>query len=1447
MHNFGKDNRPHLPVRVGRAPVSMLIDTGAKFSCISDSCLAAIETINATKFRRTPARTTLVGANKSVLDCAELAHLPLRLPHTAIQWPVFIVKDLGADLLAGVDMLARLGAAVNASSGKVTFSTHAQKEEKIMLIATSDVAIDPCSTATVKVRAAGVTSNQSTPSITGIADSQYGTLIPGIISTDANGGSTVAFLNCTTMRAKVSKGDVVGCLDKVEAKEETWLTEQQTAAAICPVQEPPPQPPPPPLSQRHVQERRRRLAECLHIECPPQLRQQYEQLLLEFQDVFSLDDNDLGFTNAYEHKIELTSTNPVHVKQFRVPLAQQQFINDRVKELAKLKVIEPSTSPYNTPMFAVPKKTKPGEPPAYRLIQDLRQLNKLTKTDKHSICDVRTCLDRIGELKAKVFSSIDLRSGYHQMGLAKESRPYTAFTLPLLGQWQWRVTTMGLTGAPASFSKLMEKVMQGLDFILRYLDDLLAASSDHQQHLQHLRAALERLRKFNLKINPQKSTFGAPKVEYLGHSVSGEGFTIGEHKFHAIKEFPPPVTKKKVQQFLGLANFFRQLIPNFQKHAGHLSALLTTDNAWKMGPLPPKAAEAFHTLKNALLTKPVVAFPRPDHPFTLATDAALGDPNTPGGLGAVLTQTVDGHPRVIAYASRALKQHEKTQSAFQLELQAVVWALEHFGPYLRHSTFEVVTDHRPVANLSQQQLKSLHRLHEKMLEFPCVIKYRPGVLNDVADALSRNAINAVSVAVPDIQALQQSDPLCARIRRIRNGDMAEARQRPDLEAISDKFKEAGGFLMYSDPEGEYDGYRIVVPAAARKTVLEAAHAHKLAGHVGRDKTFASIKTKYWWPTLYADVDNFVKTCEVCQKAKDPWDFNKKRPLHPLQPPEAPNDRVHVDLFGPLPESACKNKWILTITCAFSRFVRVVPLPNKETRTVAEAILRHWIAVFGPMKKLVHDQGREFHSELLNHLLKSLGIEQRTTSAMAPAVNGQAEVFNKWIAAYIKKMSNDAKGDWEGHLAPLNLAYNSAIHSAHNRQPAAVMFGRSFKLPHLQPPRGQLPQQHQHPWAQQQQQLLRKTWQDVHQRLHHAGAAMQQQQLHQGTRTFVPLQGERVLLYYPRTALAAKGPPKLQQQWKEAVILAQLAPATFLVRPRWTGQRETIAHANRIKAFFPRIVLPRRHWCVDPRGQENEIAQMAASCPSYCPCRSAQQQGETKKKKKKPDLGHEGTRKKKKGRKNQDVGHQTSGQDPFLFRQPQEQQRKPIFIDYVPLTPGQRHWWLRSSPAGSPHANLRTSANNSSLFYSAEAENLFTTPESSSPELYSPPDTRTTGRSPSFRFPRPRPRSTLPRALQRLSTKLTGWRNVVLSSSSSGSGSTEASDDPDTTIVSAPTEGGQPAAQPASSRRRDPQPATSTPARPAGPPHPPAAPAQQQQQQQQQQRPDSPQPGPSTQR
>jgi hypothetical protein len=317
----------------------------------------------------------------------------------------------------------------------------------------------------------------------------------------------------------------------------------------------------------------------------------------------------------------------------------------------------------------------------------------------------------VGRSGAKVFSTIDLRASFWQMALKESARPLTAFTILGEGQFQWCRGAMGLTGCPSSFSRLIEIAMRGLHNIITYIDDILAFSKNHQEHLVHLEAVFIRLRQHGLKINIDKCYFGTSETAYLGHTLTGHGVAPGKDKAKAIAATAPPTTPKELKSFLGMINFFRNYIGHFATKAGPLYALTAQDHPWKRGTLPPEALTAFNRLKEELISAPVLAYPSENGQFRLYIDGALGGAGVEGGLGAVLCQDQpDGGCRPVGFASRRLLTHEKNYSAFLIELTAAVFAIGFFDIWLRPNRFTLYSDHKPMTKLSTVHTKTLNRL-----------------------------------------------------------------------------------------------------------------------------------------------------------------------------------------------------------------------------------------------------------------------------------------------------------------------------------------------------------------------------------------------------------------------------------------------------------------------------------------------------------------------------------------------------------------------------------------------------------------------------------------------------------------------------------------------------------------------------------------------------------------
>jgi hypothetical protein len=264
-------------------------------------------------------------------------------------------------------------------------------------------------------------------------------------------------------------------------------------------------------------------------------------------------------------------------------------------------------------------------------VQDFRLLNQHSHIDKYSMKEISECIGDIGRANSSIFTTLDLTSGFWQMKLHPESQPLTAFIIPNRGQFHWITSPMGLLGCPASFQRLMEKVLRGLEHILIYIDDVLIHTDTHEKHLEALEQVLMRLHQHRLKINQDKCLFGNQQVSYLGFTLTPEGIKPGKAKLKTIQNAAPPDDVKGIRSFMGLCNFFRHHIQDFAIIPAPLFKLTRQDSEYQSGPLTSAALTAFETLQNQLSKQPALAFPRHDWNYLLITNAYLPDLDSPGG------------------------------------------------------------------------------------------------------------------------------------------------------------------------------------------------------------------------------------------------------------------------------------------------------------------------------------------------------------------------------------------------------------------------------------------------------------------------------------------------------------------------------------------------------------------------------------------------------------------------------------------------------------------------------------------------------------------------------------------------------------------------------------------------------------------------------------------------
>ncbi|XP_046393726.1 uncharacterized protein LOC124161448 [Ischnura elegans] len=527
-----------------------------------------------------------------------------------------------------------------------------------------------------------------------------------------------------------------------------------------------------------------------------------------------------------------------------------------------------------------PRKEDASGKQKWRIVVDYRKLNDVTVGDAFPLPLITEILDQLG--KARYFSTLDLASGYHQIPKAKDDQHKTAFST-FQGHSQFKRMPFGLKGAPATFQRLMNTVLSGLQGLrcFVYLDNIVIFGNDFHSHNDRSKEVFGRLREYGLKLQPEKCEFLRTEVNYLGHVISEEGVKPDPGKVEMIHKFPRPKNTKQLQSFLGLAGYYRRFIHNFSQIARPLHELLkkNAEFEWK-----GEQEEAFQNLKEILMTEPILQYPDFSRPFLLTTDASNK------ALGAILSQGTPGKDLPIAYASRALNKAEKNYSTIEKELLAIVWGTQYFRPYLYGRKFTIITDHKPLTWIFNVKDPSsrLMRWRIKMEEYDYEIIYKKGKLNSNADALSR------------IWAIEASE-----------NESSEVETR---EQISKERKEE---------------------------ILREIHDSPVGGHQGMNRTYERVKLYHKWPGMKSDVEKYIRSCDKCQKNK----LTKpktKMPMVITQTPETVFEKCNLDIVGPFPVTSQENKYLLTfqddLRRSRSKIVKELKSRMQESHSKARKLL-----------------------------------------------------------------------------------------------------------------------------------------------------------------------------------------------------------------------------------------------------------------------------------------------------------------------------------------------------------------------------------------------------------------------------------------------------------------------------------------------------------------------------
>lgn len=914
-------------------------------------------------------------------------------------------------------------------------------------------------------------------------------------------------------------------------------------------------------------------------------KEEYLKFLSNFQEVFSKEIV-AGNCNLVEHSIKLRESCPIKQVPRRIPFHLRSEVDQIIEDMKCRNIIEESCSPWVSPAVMVKKKDG-----SLRFCVDYRKLNAVTIKDSYPLPRIDEIIDR---LAGNVwFSILDLKSGYWQIRMSPEDKEKTAFSIGN-GLWQFNVLPFGLCNAPATFERLMEKVLGKLlsKICFVYLDDVIVFGKTFEKMLLNLKEVFNCFKKANLKVNPEKCNFFSKEVTYLGFRISEKGVSTDPAKISSVTDWPVPKTKKQLRSFLGFCSYYRKFIKGFSLIAKPLF-VLTEDLSkfvWDMN-----CQEVFEKLKKLLVSAPILSFPIEKGEFILDTDASGH------GIGAVLSQIQGGSEKVIAYFSRVLNKSERNYCVTRRELLAIVDSIRSFHQYLYGQKFVVRTDHASLRwLLSFKDLEGqLARWLERLQQYDFEPIYRSGVSHGNADGLSRrpcqNFFCKYCERVDERNAIVKEQLISRIVLENSNLEEWSASQKKDqiislffqkkcegkrplwqeissLESSAKiyyniwdslEIKDNVLFRKWISPNFKLEVFQIVVPQSKVCEILKEAHDSPIGGHFGINKTLEKVRKRFYWASCKADVEIWCKSCEVCLARKGPSDKGKS----PFQIYNVgiPFERIQMDILGPLPLSNKGNRFLLVIVDCFSKWPEAFPLKNIRAKSIAQVFVSQIISRFGVPLELHTDQGRSFESRLLIELSHLLGIKKTRTTPLHPQSDGQVERQHQTILDYLSKFVAENQKDWDEWIPMFLLAYRSSKHESTGISPSEVIFGKDIYLPldlirgvpsitKKKDPQGYFCELKEN---------LSKVHSFVRENLEKKSSSIKCR-YDRKVRKINFVEKQKVWLYNPKRFLGKA--PKLQRNWEGPYeIVRKINDVVFCIR-KSPKHRNKIVHSDRLASF-----------------------------------------------------------------------------------------------------------------------------------------------------------------------------------------------------------------------------------------------------------------------------------------